>query len=87
MVAITLAIVPLAKDLDPTQLLSIPTGLILFLVIWETLGSLERGARPVESWKDAGRVDAFADGSTGKDTARMDEERNTRLYIEKRCKE
>lgn len=72
-VAAILACVPLAKDLNPTQLLSIPTGLILFPVIWETLGSLERGVRPIESWKSAERVDAFADGSIGDDTAKIDE--------------
>lgn len=73
MVAITLACVPLAQNLNSTRLLSIPTGLLLFLVIWETLGSLECGARPIESWKGAERVDAFADGSAGEDTAKLDE--------------
>jgi hypothetical protein len=53
MVAIILVCVPLAdaEKLNVTQLLSIPTGLLLFLVLWETFGSLQRGARPVESWK------------------------------------
>jgi len=73
LVSIILACVSLAGDLNPTQLLSIPTGLLLFLVIWETIGSLERGARPFESWKDAETVDAFADGSAGTDTAKIDE--------------
>jgi hypothetical protein len=50
-VAIILACIPLADDLNVTQLLSIPTGLILFLVVFETIASLERGARPVESWR------------------------------------
>jgi hypothetical protein len=50
--AIILACIPLADNLDPTQLLSVVTGLFLFLVIWETIGSLERCAKLVESWKD-----------------------------------
>ena len=73
MVAIILACIPLARELNPTQLLSIPTGLLLFLVIWETVGSLEREARPIESWKDAGNIDNFAECSESKDTAKIDE--------------
>jgi hypothetical protein len=51
--AVILACIPLAKGLEPTQLLSIVTGLFLFIVIWETIGSLERCATLVESWKDS----------------------------------
>lgn len=50
--AIILACIPLAENLDPTQLLSVVTGLFLFIVVWETVGSLERCAKLVESWKD-----------------------------------
>ena len=50
--AVTLACLPLAKGLDETQLLSTVTCVILFLVIWESLGSLERGVHMIESWKD-----------------------------------
>lgn len=48
--AIILACVPLAESLNVTQLLSIPTGLILFIVVWETVGSLARHSLLVESW-------------------------------------
>jgi hypothetical protein len=71
--AIIFACIPLAKELNSNQLLSIPTGLLLFLVIWETVGSLEREARPIESWKDAGNIDTFAECSASKDTAKIDE--------------
>jgi hypothetical protein len=73
MVAIILACVPLANGLDPTQLLSLPTGLLLCLVIWETVGSLERQARPIESWKDAENIDNYAECSASKETAKIDE--------------
>ncbi|KAF2092439.1 hypothetical protein NA57DRAFT_50195 [Rhizodiscina lignyota] len=50
--AITLAAVPLADSLNVTQLLSIPTGLILFIVVWETIGALKRCSNIFESWRD-----------------------------------
>lgn len=50
--AIILATVPLAKGLNSTQLLSIPTGLILFILLWETIGSLKRDFDIAESWKE-----------------------------------
>jgi hypothetical protein len=56
-----------------TWVLKNATGLLLFLVIWETVGSLEHEARPIESWKDAGNIDSFAECSTSKDSAKGDE--------------
>ena len=32
------------------RLLSITAGLFVFLVLWETIGSLERGAQVLEPW-------------------------------------
>ncbi|OCK84572.1 hypothetical protein K432DRAFT_344825 [Lepidopterella palustris CBS 459.81] len=53
-VALVLALLPLASPerLDPTQLLSITAGLFVFLVLWETVGSLERGAGIFEPWTE-----------------------------------
>jgi hypothetical protein len=49
------------------------TDVLLFLVIWETVGSSEREVRPIESWKDAGNIDSFVECSASKDTAKVNE--------------
>ena len=37
--------------------MSTGAGISAFVVIWETIGSLERGAAVIESWR--GKVDTF----------------------------
>lgn len=57
--AIIYALLPLASEehLSETALISAGAGISAFVVIFETIGSLERGASIVESWK--GKVATF----------------------------
>lgn len=57
--AIVYALVPLASEerLGETALISTGAGIGGFVVIWETIGSLECGASVFESW--SGRVANF----------------------------
>lgn len=51
--AVIFALLPLAPParLNSTQLLSIAAGLLVFLVVWETVAGLERRAALFESWR------------------------------------
>lgn len=51
--AVIFALLPLASAarLNSTQLLSIAAGLLVFLVVWETVTGLERRALLFESWR------------------------------------
>lgn len=46
-------LLPLAHEdsLSPTALISIGAGISAFVVLWEMLTGLEKGAAPFESWK------------------------------------
>lgn len=57
--AIIYALLPLASEehLGETALISSGAGISAFVVIWEMIGGLERGASFVESWK--GKVATF----------------------------
>lgn len=59
LVAIIYALLPLVpeEELSSTSLVSIGAGISGFVVIWETVTSLEKGACAFESWK--GQVDNF----------------------------
>ena len=52
--AIIVILLPLAssEDLSDTGLLSIAAAVSAFTVVWETAGSLEKGACTFESWAD-----------------------------------
>ena len=43
--------------LSSTALISIGAGISAFVVIWETITAMEKGAAPIESW--SGRVENF----------------------------
>jgi low temperature requirement protein LtrA len=52
-VAIILVLLPITskEQLNPVQLLSIVMALFAFVVIWETVGGLQKGARVYEKWE------------------------------------
>jgi low temperature requirement protein LtrA len=52
-VAIVLVLLPITtkEQLNPVQLLSIVMALFAFVVIWETVGGLQNGARVYEKWE------------------------------------
>jgi len=50
--AIIIICLPLSHDLDITSFLSIIMALIAFIVIWENITSLMRGAKFWEKWED-----------------------------------
>jgi hypothetical protein len=58
-VAIIYVLLPLADEehLSETALISTGAGISAFAMIWEIIGSLERGAGIIESWH--GRVANF----------------------------
>jgi low temperature requirement protein LtrA len=53
LVAIVLVLLPITskEQLNPVQLLSIVMALFAFVVIWETVGGLQKGARVYEKWE------------------------------------
>lgn len=57
--AIVYALLPLStpEQLNTTALVSIGAAISAFVVIWETIGGLECGARPFESWSRPTIVD------------------------------
>ena len=52
-VAIVLVLLPITskEQLNPVQLLSAVMALFAFVVIWETVGGLQKGARVFEKWE------------------------------------
>ena len=60
MSAIIVVLLPLAgsEDLSDTALLSIAAAISAFTVVWETAGSLEKGACTFESWHDRDEIDS-----------------------------
>lgn len=52
-VAIILVLLPITnkEQLNPVQLLSVVMALFAFVVIWETVGGLQKGARLYEKWE------------------------------------
>lgn len=61
--AIILVLLPLSSEehLDSTGLISIGAAISAFVVIWETVGSLEKGACVFESWEGKLEVDEAVD--------------------------
>ena len=47
-----MVLLPLARHLTETSVLSVIMGLFVFCVIWETVGSLRSGACFYEKWVD-----------------------------------
>lgn len=50
-IGIIICCLPLAHDLDVTEVLSIIMALFAFTVLWENITSLQRGAKFWESWE------------------------------------
>lgn len=62
-VAIILVLLPITskEQLNPVQLLSAVMALLAFVVIWETVGLLQKGARVYEKWE--GRNEPLVENS------------------------
>lgn len=60
---IVLMLMPITttEQLDPVELLSVVMTLFAFVVIWETVGGLQKRARVYEKWEGRNRPDTEDD--------------------------
>jgi hypothetical protein len=64
---IIMVLLPLARHLEATSVLSVIMALFVFCVVWETFGSLRCGASFYEKWVDTDYPEHHTEGHNSKD--------------------
>ena len=73
--AIIIICLPLSHDLDITSFLSIIMALVAFIVIWENVTSLMRGAKFWEKWENTKYPDEESHGHKAPGTSGAEREK------------